>query len=59
MKVVGFLMLPAGWFLSLAAIVLFAAQPMRAAFVFVGIAVEAVGLVLVFRSHSIPREEKR
>jgi len=59
MKVAGFLMLVAGWFLVLAAIVLFAAQPMRAAFVFAGLAVETVGLVLVFRSHLIPREEKR
>jgi len=58
-KVVGFLMLLAGWFLVLAAIVLFAASQMRVAFVFVGVAVEAVGLVLTFRSHLIPREEKR
>ena len=59
MKVVGFLMLLAGWFLVLAAIVLFGAQPMRAGFVFAGIAVEVVGLVLSFRAHLIPREEKR
>ena len=59
MKVVGFLMLPAGWFLALAAIVLFAAPPLRAAFVLAGIAVEALGLILAFRSHLIPREEKR
>lgn len=58
MKVVGFLMLPAGWFLALAAIVLFAAAPLRGAFVLAGIAVEALGLILVFRSHLIPREEK-
>lgn len=54
----GFLMLLGGWFLVLAAIVLFAAPPTRAAFVFVGIAVEAMGLTLVFRAHLIPREEK-
>ena len=59
MKAVGFLMLLAGWFLTLAAIVMFAVQPMRAAFVVVGIAVEALGLMLAFRSHLIPREEKR
>jgi hypothetical protein len=58
MKVVGFLMLPAGWFLVLAAIVLFPTGPLQAAFVLVGVAVEAVGLVLAFRSHLIPREEK-
>ena len=59
MKVVGFLMLPAGWFLALAAIVLFAAPPLRAAFVLAGVAVEALGLILAFRAHQIPREEKR
>jgi hypothetical protein len=58
MKVVGFLMLLAGWFLVLAAIVLFAAPSLRAAFVLAGIAVEALGLILVFRSHLIPREER-
>lgn len=59
MRLVGFLMLLAGWFLTLAAVVLFAAAPLRAAFVLVGLAVEALGLVLAFRSHLIPREDKR
>ncbi len=58
MRVLGFLMLVAGWFLALAAIVLFATEPSRAVFVLAGIAVEAVGLVLAFRSHLTPREEK-
>jgi hypothetical protein len=59
MKVVGCLLLPAGWFLVLSAIVLFAMGPLQVAFVLTGIAVEGVGLVLAFRSHLIPREEKR
>ena len=58
MKAVAFLMLLAGWFLVLAAIVLFAAPPLRAAVVLAGLAVETLGLILVFRSHLIPREEK-
>jgi hypothetical protein len=58
MKAVGFLMLLAGWFLVLAAIVLFASISLRGPFVLVGIAVETLGLILVFRSHLIPREEK-
>jgi hypothetical protein len=58
MKAVGFLMLLAGWFLVLAAIVLFAPLALRAAFVLAGMAVETLGLILVFRSHLIPREEK-
>jgi hypothetical protein len=59
MRFVGFLLLVAGWFLVLASIVLMASLTSRGAFVFSGMAVEALGLVLVFRSHSIPREEKR
>jgi predicted metal-binding membrane protein len=59
MKVAGFLMLIAGWFLMLAAIVLFAATPMGIAFVLTGCAVEALGLTFAFRSHLIPREDKR
>jgi hypothetical protein len=59
MKVLGFLLLLAGWFLVLAAIVLFASPPLQAAFVLAGIAVEVLGLILAFRSHLIPREEKR
>jgi Flp pilus assembly protein TadB len=59
MKAAGFLMLFAGWCLVLAAIVLFGQPPLRAAFVLVGVAVEVLGLTLAFRSHLIPREEKR
>jgi hypothetical protein len=58
MKILGFLMLLAGWFLVLAAIVLFASPPLRDAFVLAGVAVEALGLILAFRSHLIPREDK-
>jgi len=58
MKAVGFLMLLAGWFLVLAAIVLLASLSLRGAFVLAGVAVEGLGLTLAFRSHLIPREEK-
>lgn len=58
MKMLGFLLLLAGWFIILAALVLFGAQPLRIAFVVSGTAVEALGLVLAFRSHLIPREKK-
>jgi hypothetical protein len=59
MKVVSFLLLLAGWFLVLTAIALLPSPPSRAGFVFAGVGVEALGLVLLFRSHAIPREEKR
>jgi hypothetical protein len=59
MRFLGFLLLVAGWFLVLASIVLLGTPGARGAFVVAGIAVEVLGLILVFRSHSIPREEKR
>ncbi len=59
MKGVGFLLLLAGWFLVLAAIVMFPAPPARAVFVAVGIGVEGLGLGFAFRSHLISREDKQ
>jgi hypothetical protein len=59
MKLVGFLLLLAGWFLVLAAIVLFPSPSLLAAFVLTGIAVEALGLIFAFRSHLIAREDKQ
>jgi len=59
MRLVGFLLLVAGWFLVLASIVLLGSPASRGAFILAGMAVEVLGLILVFRSHSIPREEKR
>ena len=59
MKLVGFLLLLAGWLLVLAAIVLLASAPPRAAFVLAGVAVEALGLTFLIRSHLILREDKR
>lgn len=56
MRILGFLMLLAGWFLVLAAVVLFAGPPLRALFVLAGVAVEVLGLVLAFRSHLVRRE---
>jgi hypothetical protein len=58
MKVMSFLLLLAGWILVLAALVILNSPASRAAFVFAGIAVEALGLAMAFRSHAIPREEK-
>ncbi|HMD96920.1 MAG TPA: hypothetical protein VKM93_06255 [Terriglobia bacterium] len=55
MRLIGFLLLVAGWILVLAAVVLLGASPARAAFVLAGIGVEALGLALVFRSHLVLR----
>ena len=56
MKVLSFLLLLAGWFLVLAAIVLLPSPVSRASFVFAGIGVETLGLIFLFRSHAIPRD---
>jgi len=53
MKLVGFLLLLAGWWIVLAAIALLGFGSARAAFVLAGVGVEALGLVLVVRSHQI------
>jgi hypothetical protein len=57
MKILGFLLLLAGWGLALAALILLGAAGPRAAFVLAGVGVEIVGLVLVIRAHLVPRGE--
>lgn len=59
MKYAGLLLLPAGFFLTLAALVLFPMGAARAAFVVCGLAVEALGLVVAVRGHMQPRGEAR
>ncbi len=58
MKLAGFLLLPAGWIIVLTAVVVLPAAPARAGFVFAGIAIELLGLVLVTRAH-LPETEER
>lgn len=58
MKLLGFLLLSAGWGIVLAAVALLPSALPRASFVLAGIGVEVLGLVLVIRSHPIPRGEE-
>ena len=58
MKLTGFLLLLAGWGIVLAALVLLAQPASRAGFVLAGVGVEALGLILVFRSHFVPRRDR-
>ena len=51
MRVLGFLLLLAGWSIVLAAVILLAPGAARAVFLLAGIGVEVIGLVVVFRSH--------
>jgi hypothetical protein len=51
MKFAGLLVMPAGFFLSIAALVLFPGPAPRAVFVLCGLAVEALGLAVAVRGH--------
>jgi hypothetical protein len=59
MKYAGLLVMPAGFFLAIAALVLFPASASRAAFVVCGLAVEALGLGVALRGHMEARGESR
>jgi hypothetical protein len=59
MKLTGFLILLAGWGIVLAALVLLGAAPARTGFVWAGVGVEVLGLVLILRGHLIARGERR
>ncbi len=59
MKLPGFLMLAAGWGIVLAALALLRSASQLSAFVLAGLGVQAVGLVLVVRSHMLPRGRTR
>lgn len=57
MKLAGFLLLIAGWGITLLAIALLSAAAARFGFVLAGIAVELLGLALVVRSHLVLETE--
>jgi hypothetical protein len=58
MKNAGLLVMPAGFFLSVAAIVLFSSPAPRAVFVIAGLLVECVGLAVTVRAHMANRGER-
>lgn len=55
MKYAGLLVMPAGFFLTIAALVLFPDPSSRAAFVVCGLLVEGMGLFVAVRGH-MPRK---
>jgi hypothetical protein len=59
MKYAGLLVMPAGFFLTLAALVLFPDPTRRAAFVICGLAVEAMGLAVAIRGHMLAIKANR
>ena len=58
MKIAGFMLLLAGWAIVLSALLLLPRLGQRTSFILAGIAIEAVGLGLLFRTHLIPRAER-
>ncbi len=59
MKYAGLLLMPAGFFLTIAALVLFPDPLHRGIFVVCALAVEAAGLSAAVRGHISPRGESR
>ena len=59
MKYAGLLVMPTGFFLAVAALVLFPEAGMRNLFVLCGIAVECLGLGVAVRGHMERRQESR
>lgn len=55
MKVAGLLVMPTGFFLTVAALVLFADPARRGAFILCGLIVEIVGLAVALRGHLLNR----
>ena len=58
MKLVGFVLLMAGWLLVLSVIILLSSEVPRNAFDLAGLGVEVLGLVLAFRAHLVVRGER-
>jgi hypothetical protein len=58
MKLAGLLLLISGWIIALTAIAILPQAGARAGFLLAGLGVEIVGLVLVFRSHTQPKEDR-
>jgi hypothetical protein len=59
MKYAGLLVMPAGFFLTLAALALFPDPTRQMAFVICGLVVEAMGLVVTARGHMPARGASR
>ena len=59
MRLLGFVLLAAGWMLVLAALALLPSGPSQIGFVLVALGVEALGLIFVFRSHLIAGRDRK
>jgi hypothetical protein len=59
MKYAGLFVMPSGFFLTVAALILYPAPAPRAAFVLCGLAVEGLGLAVAVRGHMELRGDRR
>jgi len=59
LRLVGCLLLPSGFFVVLAALVLFPAPGLRFAFVAAGLGVEVLGVGLLTRAYTLMQKERR
>jgi hypothetical protein len=59
MRLAGFLLMPAGWFIALAALVLLRPGHSREVFALAGVGVELLGLFIVIHSHAILHRNER
>lgn len=59
MKFAGLLVMPAGFFLAIAALVLFSDSVQRIGFVLSGLAVELLGLGVAVRANMLAQRENR
>lgn len=59
MKYAGLLVMPTGFVIAIAAVVLFADPARRGAFVVCGLLVEALGLAVAVRGHMLERKGGR
>jgi hypothetical protein len=59
LRLAGCLLLPSGFFLVLAALVLFPAPTMRLAFAAAGLGVEVLGVGLLTRAYTLMQKEQR
>lgn len=59
MRFAGLLVMPAGFLLTIAALILFTAPGQRIGFVLSGLAVEALGLAVTVRGNMLAQRENR
>ncbi|MGD0498849.1 MAG: hypothetical protein ABSC23_10490 [Bryobacteraceae bacterium] len=59
MRLAGFLLMPAGWIIVLAALALLPPGPFRVGFLLAGVSVETLGLIVAVRSHARLHEDER